>query len=101
MTEALNGLPSIFVVEIAATATSIADPKRVGLPANKIRGIISASCSLVHRHRRIRAQRARADDLPLDRFRGGNRRRCGPGLDPFINGGDHVERARAVSAAAM
>src|SRR5436190_22193881 len=95
MIDALNGLPSTFVALLRTGADSSK------LPANKIRSIIGTSISFVTCTRRIRAQGTRANGLTVDDARGRNRRRRGLRLDPFVDGRDHVERTRAVAAAAV
>src|SRR5580765_5090031 len=115
ITEALKALPPTLVTDdadgaplrtatetaAAPAATNTAGPERTGLPANKIGRFISASCSFVGRNRRVRAQRARADDVAVRDLRSWNLRRRRLRSHPCVHGDDHIERARAVAAATV
>src|SRR4029077_20418561 len=118
-TEALKALPPTLVTDgaegaplrttaerkaettAAPAGTSAEGPERARLPANKVGRFISASCSFVGRDRRVRAQRARADDLAIRDLRCANLRRRRLRLHPLVNRSNHIEGARAVAAAAM
>src|SRR5207244_12235354 len=70
-------------------------------PAREACGLVDAAASFVDRHLRVRAERARAINSSASRVRCLDLVRGFARLDPLFEGGNHVERVRALAAGAM